>query len=98
MPDFFDFIDAAPEGIGHCLLGQPRRNTDARRPAQKLEQGPAADGVEPVEPVNQQTCMVPTLGGGERRHDVRQMQVVIIGRHRRPDQRHCLRRIADIVP
>ena len=54
VPDLLDLADRLVADIGRGLLGETRRDTDAQRAGQKLQQRPAARRVERIQPALQE--------------------------------------------
>ena len=97
VPDLLDLGDRLVADIGGRLLGEPRRDADAQRAGQQLQQRPAAGRIERIEPA---------LEDRRRLHLGRALQRLddLAERGRRaglglglPDQRQRLGEVADIV-
>ena len=103
-PDQLDLVRVLVAERGRRGLGEPRRDADAQRRGDELEQGPAAGLVERVEPARELTGELRLAEGGERLDHLRQrrlgagIDVVVGAGRRRPHQRNRLGEIADIVP
>ncbi len=78
-------------------LGEPRRNTDARRAADQLEQRPAPAHVEAVEEVADDRRDVAARGELQRRNDLGEARGGSLVPLVRPQQRDGLGRVADVV-
>ena len=102
MPHLLDLLDIEREGVGQRLLGQPRRNADAKRPGGKLQQRKAARHVEMVEHLRDLARRVRPAGEAQPLDRVGNADraVVHVGRlafRNGPQQRHRLGHVADIV-
>ena len=54
VPDLFDLGERHFRPFGERGLGEPRRDADAERSGEELEQRPALGGIEPVQPIGQE--------------------------------------------
>ena len=107
VPHFLDLLDVEPERVGERLLGQPRRNPDPKRPGGELEDRKPSRGVEMVEHRLEHLGTVRTRRGGQARHGFGQRDGAIVdlwldaifplAHPSRPQQRHRLGHVADIV-
>ena len=99
MPEFFDIGDVDLAEIGQRLLGQSRRNADAQAAGDQLDDGEARRDAGAVEQPGQHLRPVGTARRLQFRDDLgeRRLMVGDIRRRLRPDQRHRLRQVADIV-
>ena len=97
MPDLFDLGERHFRPFGEPGLGEPRRDADAERSGQELEQRPALGGIEPVQPIGQEARHLARHGALQLLHDVVKPRRL----HRRlgswPDQRDGLGGIADVI-
>ncbi len=102
VPDLLDVGDrhAAPKTFGHVrqgLFGQPRRQAHAQAAGHQLEQGPAAVGIQRVEPALQKARHLAALGRAQGLHDLVQLRLPVGPPALGPDQGHGLGQVADIV-
>ena len=102
MPHLLDLLDIEREGVGQRLLGEPRRNADAKRAGGKLQQREAARYVEMVEHLRHFARRIGPAGEPQPLDRVGNADraVVHVGRFafgNRPQQRHRLGHVADIV-
>ena len=97
MPEFLDRLDRLAEGFGQRDPHQAGRDSDARRAAQELQQGPAAGGIQPVEPLRQLLRLFGAAQSVKRADDLAKTGNGFSRRISFPDQRQRLGRVADIV-
>ena len=70
MPDLLDVGERHFRPFGERGLGEPRRDADAERSGEELEQRPALGGIEPVEPMRQEARHLRRHGALQLLHDV----------------------------
>ena len=97
VPHFLDIGERYAGPLRKRGLGEPRRDTDAERSGQELQQRPAPSGVEPVEPARQQRRHLHRQGRLHRLDDGREPGRLTGARLAWPDQGNGLGRVADIV-
>ena len=78
-------------------LGEPGRDADAQGSGDQLQQRPAADLVERIEPAGDDAGQRHLAGRRQDGDDLRECGLPHLARSRRPDQRHRLRQVADVV-
>ncbi len=97
VPDLLDLGERLPRPFGERGLGEPRRDADPERSGHELEQGPAAGGIEAVEPAREQPRHFGRGAEAERLHHVVELRRFGIAPASRPQQRDGLRGVADII-
>ena len=102
VPYLLDLLDIEPEGVGQRLLGEPRRNSDAKRAGGQLEQREPARHIEMIEHFRQHRRRIGSAGQAQPVDRVGNADGAIVERARsplgrRPQQRHGLGHVADIV-
>ena len=97
MPDLLDIGERHLRPFGERGLGEPRRDADAERAGQELEQSPALRGVEAVEPTGKQPRHLGRHGALQRLHHMVEPRRRLRRIAARPDQRDGLGGVADIV-
>jgi len=88
---------ACGPGARHGRLGETRRDTDAQGSRDELQQGPAADLVEAVEPARDHSRQGDLAGGRQCPDHLGQKRRIPFGRQGGPHQRHRLAEVPDIV-
>jgi hypothetical protein len=102
VPHFLHRLDLEPERIGERLLGEPCANADPELTRCELEQREPAGRIEMVEHRREHPRRLEPRRGAQpldrvRNADRRVVQLRRPGRRRRPQQRHRLGHVADIV-
>ena len=97
MPDLLDLGERHFRPFGERGLGEPRRDADAERSGEELEQRPALGGIEPVEPMGQEARHLRRHGALQLLHDVVKPRRLYRRLGAWPDQRDGLGGVADIV-
>ena len=100
VPDLLDVVGGATADLGHRRLGEAGGDADAQRTGDELQQRPAAGLVEPVEPSGDEGRQAEFADRGEAEHDGgqgRRLAILVGRRGRRPQQRHRLGEVADVV-
>ena len=100
VPDLLDLVGRQVAQRRKRGLGKPRRDADAQRAGDQLEQRPASGLVELVEPARQQRRQVPLFSFLQRHNDIRKggrrrIATVVVGRG--PQEGNRLRQVADII-
>ena len=97
VPDLLHLIDRLAADIGDGLLGEPRRDADAQRAGQELQERPASRRIEGVQPALQDGRRLGLRGALQGFDHLAERGRRSGGRIGLPDQRQGLGEVADIV-
>ncbi len=97
VPDLLDVVGRVRPQRRHGGLGQTSRDADPQRPRDQLQQRPAADLVESVEPTRDDAGQGHLSRGGQGLDHRRQRGASAVVRYRGPHQRDRLGEVTDVV-
>ena len=97
VPHLLDVGQLMAAHLRQRRLGKTRRDADARRPADELQQRPAPAHVEAIEEIADDGRHVVSRGKLQRRDDLGEARRGAAGPPVGPQQRHGLRRVAHVV-
>ena len=97
VPQLFDIGQFHVTQLRQCLLGEAGGNADTQPPGQKLEQRPAAIGVQRIQPAFQQLGHFAARGAAQGVHHFGQFRLGIGARLAGPDQCHGFGQVADEI-
>ena len=97
VPDLLQLGDGHAAEVGRRLAGEAPREPDPQSAGEQLEQGPAAVGVEGVEPAFEDVGNLFALGGAQGLDHLGKVGLAVGAGPLGPDQGDGLRQVANIV-